>query len=347
MTFLEQLWAIARNTFRECVRQPVVLVVLTAGVLLIVLSIPFSGFTLMDDQRMFVDIALSTIFVAGTILAAFLATSAITREIDNRTVLTVVSKPVSRPIFVWGKFLGVSAALTATTLFLAFVFMLVNQHGTMPTVATPYHFPVLVIGLTALGATVAAAIWCNYFYGWSFPAAMLGFGVPLLGLASMLTLLFDKDWTPVNPVEKFPGNLWLAVILMWMGLVAMSGIAIAASTRFGQVVTLGITFAFFLLGLMSDWLIARRLKDLSDMFGRMTADGVQQAGTDWNHVQYGLLKAAYAVVPNFQVFWLSDAVQQKRAIPGTYMLEASAYGMLAVIASLSIATMLFQRREVG
>jgi hypothetical protein len=79
----------------------------------------------------------------------------------------------------------------------------------------------------------------------------------------------------------------------------------------------------------------------------MTADGVQQAGTDWNHVQYGLLKAAYAVVPNFQVFWLSDAVQQKRAIPGTYMLEASAYGMLAVVASLSIATMLFQRREVG
>ena len=93
MTFLEQLWAIARNTFRECVRQPVVLVVLTAGVLLIVLSIPFSGFTLMDDQRMFIDIALSTIFVAGTILAAFLATSAIAREIDNRTVLTVVSKP--------------------------------------------------------------------------------------------------------------------------------------------------------------------------------------------------------------------------------------------------------------
>ena len=48
-----------------------------AGTLLIVLSIPFSGFTLMDDQRMFIDIALSSIFVAGTLLAAFLATNAL------------------------------------------------------------------------------------------------------------------------------------------------------------------------------------------------------------------------------------------------------------------------------
>ena len=40
-------------------------------------------------------------------------------------------------------------------------------------------------------------------------------------------------------------------------------------------------------------------------------------------------------------------MQQKRAIPGTYMLEATAYGLLAVVAALSIATLLFQRREVG
>ena len=86
MTIPEQLWAIARNTFLESVRQPVVLVVLAAGTLLIILSIPFSGFTMMDDQRMFVDIALSTVFVSGTVLAAFLATSALSREIDSRSL---------------------------------------------------------------------------------------------------------------------------------------------------------------------------------------------------------------------------------------------------------------------
>jgi ABC-type transport system involved in multi-copper enzyme maturation permease subunit len=347
MTIPEQLWAIARNTFLESVRQPVVLVVLTAGTLLIVLSIPFSGFTMMDDQRMFVDIALSTVFVCGTVLAAFLATSALSREIDNRTVLTVISKPVARPVFVWGKYLGVAAALTATTLFLSFVFMLVNLHGTMPTVATPYHFPVLTIGLLSLGGAVAAALWCNYFYGWSFPASMLGFGVPLLGLASMLTLLFDKDWTPINPATKFPGNLWLAVILMWMGLAVLSGIAVAVSTRFGQVVTLGATFAAFVLGLMSDWLLGRRIRDVGAMIERMSADGVPQGAFDWNHIQWWLLKAGYAVVPNFQVFWLSDAVQQRKQIPAAYMGEATAYAALLVVLSLSVATILFQRREVG
>ncbi|MFM9168945.1 MAG: ABC transporter permease, partial [Phycisphaerales bacterium] len=88
MDFLTQLWAIARNTALECLRQPVVLAVMVAGTLLVVMSIPFSGFTLMDDQRMFIDLGLSTVFVCGTLLAAFLATSALSREIEVRTALT-------------------------------------------------------------------------------------------------------------------------------------------------------------------------------------------------------------------------------------------------------------------
>jgi hypothetical protein len=347
MNLLEQLWAIARNTAIECVRQPVALVVLVAGTLLIVLSIPFSGFTLMDDQRMFVDIALSTIFVAGTVLAAFLATNALSREIENRTVLTVVSKPVSRPVFVWGKFLGVAAALSACTLFLSLVFMLVEMHGTMPTVATPYHFPVIVIGLIALTGTIGAAVWTNYFYGWSFPAAVVGFGVPLLSLAYLLCLLFAKDWRPIPPMLQFKGQLWVAIALMWLGLCVLASIAVAASTRVGQVVTLGITFGAFVAGLMSDWLIARRIRDLAGMLDRMATEGNAGSPLDASHVQLALLKAAYAVVPNFQAFWLSDAVQQKRDIPLAYIMPATAYGAVMVVAVMCIATALFQRREVG
>ncbi len=347
MTLLEQLWAIARNTFLECVRQPVVLTVLVVGTLLVILSIPFSAFTLMDDQRMFVDIALSTIFVSGTVLAAFLATNALSREIDNRTVLTVISKPVSRPVFVWGKFAGVTAALSATTLFLAFIFMLVNMHGTMPTVATPYHYPVLTIGILGLVLSIGAAIWCNYFYGWNFPASMLVFGVPTLGVAYLLCLLFSKDWTPVPPTKQFEGNLWVAIALMWLGLSVLSGIAIAASTRFGQVVTLAITFGMFVVGLMSDWLLGRRVRDLEAMFDRLAGDHVAQSSFDWNHAQLWLFQGLYWLVPNFQVFWLSDAVQQKHTIPLVYVGYAVAYGALMIVASLGVATVLFQRREVG
>lgn len=295
MTLLEQLWAIARNTFLECVRQPVVLTILVAGTLLVILSVPFSGFTLMDDQRMFVDIALSTIFVCGTVLAAFLSTSALSREIDNRTVLTVISKPVSRPIFVWGKYLGVAGALTATTLYLTFVFLLVEMHGTMPTVATPYHAPVLTIGILSLLAAVGAAVWCNYYYSWSFPASVLVFGVPLLGLAYFLCLLFG----------------------------------------------------IFVLGLMSDWLFGRKVRQLEEMFGRLASDNVAGSALDWNHAQWAAAKAAYMLVPNFQVFWLSEAVQQKHDVPVAYVGMGAAYGAMMIVAALCVATLLFQRREVG
>ena len=91
MAFIEQLLAIARNTFFECVRQPISLVILIASVLLVLISNPLSAFTMSDDQRMYVDIGLSTVFMSGAILAAFLATAVIDEEISNRTVLLVVS----------------------------------------------------------------------------------------------------------------------------------------------------------------------------------------------------------------------------------------------------------------
>jgi hypothetical protein len=346
MTFLEQLAAIGRNTFYECVRQPVVLVVLAAGTLLLVMSVPFSSFTMMDDQRMFVDIALSTIFISGTVLASFLSTNALSREIDNRTVLTVVSKPVPRPVFVVGKWLGVGAALTAVVLFLGLAFLIVEMHGTMQTAATPYHVPVLVFGISGLLATVGAALWANYFYGWPVPSATLVFGVPILAVAYLVALNFNKDWSPAGWTQ-FRGMLWVALLVMWMGLLVLTAVAVAASTRFGQVVTLGIALGVFLLGLMSDWLFGRPLARLGEMFARMETDQTAGSMLDWNHAQYALLKVAYTVVPNFQVFWLSDAVQQKREIPALYVASSAAYGALLVVACLGLAVALFQRREVG
>jgi ABC-type transport system involved in multi-copper enzyme maturation permease subunit len=347
MTFLEQLWAIARNTSVECIRQPVTLAVLVAGTLLIVLSVPFSGFTLMDDQRMFVDLGLSTVFVCGTLLSAFLATSALSREIEVRTALTVVSKPVGRPVFVWGKFLGVAAALTACTAFLGLVFMLVDMHGTMPTVSTPYHFPVLTFGILAVAAAFAGAIWANYFYGWNFPASVLLLGVPLLAVAYVVCLVFDKDWTAIMPGSQFRGQLWIALTMMWLGLCVLASIAVASSTRFGQVVTLGVTFGSFVLGLMSDWLFARPMRQLSESFERMAAEGSATSWADAAHAKWAALQAAYALVPNFQVFWLSDAVQQGKPIPASYVLPSAAYGAAVIAAAMLLATALFQRREVG
>jgi len=163
MSLLEQLFAIARNTLLESIRQPIVLVVCAAATILVVMSNPFSAWTMQDDQRMFVDIGLSTVFLSTAVLASFIATNVITREIDNRTVLTVVSKPVPRPVFVVGKFLGVSGAMVVAFLYLSLVFMLVEVHGTLQTARDPLHMPVILFGSAAVLGAVGLGAWMNYF----------------------------------------------------------------------------------------------------------------------------------------------------------------------------------------
>lgn len=345
MATLEQLLAIARNTFFESIRQPVLLVVLIAAGILVVLSNPFSAYTLEDDNRMFVDIGLSTIFVGGAVLAAFVATNVLAREIDNRTVLTVVSKPVARPVFVLGKYLGVAGAQLAVLLFLALLFMLVEIHGVRQTVTAPWHLPVILLGSGAVILGAAAGVWCNFFYGWVFSSTFVVLTTPLLLLAYGLCLVLGPDFGPQPASKAFDGQLWLAVSVLFIGELVLTAIALAASTRLGQVLTLVTTVGLFVLGLLSDWLLGRRI-------GRLDATilDLREAGTAIDPgvlAEYWSLKTAYAIVPNFQVFWLADAITQESAIPLDYVTSAVPYGLSLIAVALAIAIVLFQRREVG
>ncbi len=345
MATFEQLLAIARNTLFESIRQPILLVVLLACGILVVLSNPFSAYTLSDDQRMFVDIGLSTIFIGGAVLAAFVASNVLTREIDNRTVLTVVSKPVARPIFVLGKFLGVAGAQTIVMVFLAIVFMLVEIHGVREAVSDPWHLPVILLGSGAVLLGVAAGIWCNFFYGWVFSSTFIVLTTPLLVLAYGLCLILGPDFRTQSIYRSFEGDLWVAVLVLFIGEYVLTAIALTASTRLGQVLTLVTTVGFFILGLLSDWIFGRRIARLDEIFaGIIDAGGSPDFGIQ---AESWALHVAYAVVPNFQVFWLADAITQKASIPVDYLATTIPYGLAMILVALSLAVFLFQRREVG
>ncbi|MBM4112833.1 MAG: hypothetical protein FJ253_05580 [Phycisphaerae bacterium] len=372
MGILEQLLAIARVTFSESIRQPVVAVVALTGVIILVLSNPLTTFTLEDDQRMLVEVGMSTTFLAGLLLAVLLATSVLTREIENRTVLTVVSKPVDRPVLLLGKFLGVLGAILASYAFLACVFMLVVRHGVMPTVTTPYQMPVLIFGIGAALLAIGFAGFANYFYGWSFGATTVLTGIPLLLLAFLAALPFKHDFS-VLPLHPPPSNvpgytpddlgrfvlknlnleLWKAIALAGVGLTVLTAFAVAISTRLGLVLTLVTTIGVFVMGLLSDWVFARRIASLDK------AIAANPAGVWWDadHLTWGLCKFAQAIIPNFQTFWLVDAVNQKKPIvffasqgdaeTQAYGLMVLGYGALMTAMALALGTLLFQRREVG
>lgn len=377
---IEQFLAIVRNTFLESIRQPITLVILIAATIGIILSNPLSAFTMENDQRMLIDIGLATVFLCGTLLAAFVATNVLTREIENKTVLTVISKPVGRPIFVFGKFFGVAGAIIVGTLLMGFVFLLTEQHAVLQTVQDPVHVPVVVFSIGAGVLGVGIGVWCNYFYNKVFASTVIIATTPLAALAYFLSLLFRPDFTFQNPAVAFKPYVWLALICIIVALLVLTAIAVAASTRLNQVLTLVVTIGIFMLGLMSDSFFGNPIHKLeSEWLNRAKAQGLTETVTEMRAIElisgnpstptkyteevptvplrqmaeggemvkYSALWVAYSVVPNFQIMLLNDALTQDHIIPVEYVVRAVIYGGFYIIVALSAAVILFQRREVG
>src|SRR5262245_7558777 len=128
---MSKLFAISSNAFLQTVRQPIygILVLATLGAF--VLAPPLTGWTLDDDNKLLRDMGLSTLLMQGLFLAAFSATAVVTLEIEQKTVLTTVSKPVSRGIFVVGKALGVFAAVTLAYYLATIAFVMTMRHGVL------------------------------------------------------------------------------------------------------------------------------------------------------------------------------------------------------------------------
>jgi ABC-type Na+ efflux pump permease subunit len=107
-------WVIVRHTFREAVVQPIysLLLALGTGILTIFGMLPF--FTLGEDTIMFKSVGLDVILILVLISTLFATSKSIYEEIEDRTMLTLMSKPVAKWEVLVGKYLGlIGAALLA------------------------------------------------------------------------------------------------------------------------------------------------------------------------------------------------------------------------------------------
>lgn len=323
-----KLYAIARNTFVETVRQPIYGVLLWVAAGLIVLSPSLAAFSLESggDSKVMKDVCLATLLLYGLLASVFSATSVITREIVDQTVLTVVSKPVSRPIFLIGKYLGVCGAMVVGYTMLTIVFFMAARHGVMETATDTLDGPVLILGGIALLVSLVVAVFGNYVYGWNFATTLLGTVLPLGAVALLFVLFFKRDWTPQPPIVDF-GDLKLlyATMMTFFGVLILTAFAVALSARFSQVITLTLCAGVYLLGLLSDYYLGRPALE----------------GSAWI---FGVL---YAIVPNFQYFWAGNAITQELTIPGMQVLQVGLYSVLYSLGVLSLGVALFQTREVG
>lgn len=134
---MHSLLVVARNTFRETVRDKILYNLIFFALLLIGASVLLGTLTIGEQARIVNDVGLAAINLVGVIIAIFVGIGLVTKEIERRTVYTILARPITRTKFVLGKYVGlvcVGAVNIAImfTMFLATVWMSGNPiHGSL------------------------------------------------------------------------------------------------------------------------------------------------------------------------------------------------------------------------
>jgi ABC-type transport system involved in multi-copper enzyme maturation permease subunit len=148
--------AIARNTFREAVRDRVLYNLVLFVLLLSVSAIFLGAASASQDAKIIIDLGLSAMLLFGAFIAVFVGVGLVWKEIERRTVSAIFAKPVGRGEFLLGKYLGLCATLAlnvavmgaGVTLVLVYV-----VRGTTPLVAALWPTMTLIyLELTILTA---------------------------------------------------------------------------------------------------------------------------------------------------------------------------------------------------
>lgn len=114
---------IALNAFRESLRDKILYnLVLFAG-LLIGLSVLLADLSITEHHKVIVDMGLAAINLIGVIIAIFVGISLVNKEIERRTIYTIMARPISRTFFILGKYLGLALTLFVNVSIMMAVFL--------------------------------------------------------------------------------------------------------------------------------------------------------------------------------------------------------------------------------
>jgi ABC-type transport system involved in multi-copper enzyme maturation permease subunit len=187
---------IAQNTFREATRDRVLSGVVIAGIVVILGTQLLHTLALGEGRRLTIDLGLTAISLFGLLIVLLVGTSLVAKEIERRTIFNLLARPISRPAYLMGKWLGLSGALwvVAGSLGLALCAILaVRGDGAMGPVVLEAAYlagleltvvTALAILFSALSTPVPSALYTLGFYAvgqWSwdlrdfarqFPAAL-------------------------------------------------------------------------------------------------------------------------------------------------------------------------------
>lgn len=319
-----RIYAIARNTLFETLRQPVFGVVLLAAITLIAFSPAFTMFALVNHIKLVKDMGLATILVSGFFLSVLAASAVIGDEIRKQTVLTVISKPVGRFEFILGKHLGIVTSLGMAGYLMILVLAMTCRVGVPAAVTTPLDIPAILGMLTAFFLGSLSALIANYFFDRPFPSTAILMNVLTFTVAFVVVGFLPPvaESLKILPFHYEPSIL-MAGGMALLAISVFASVAVAASTRLNGLLTFGLCVVIFVFGLAGDYALGRLAS--SNTFADL----------------------AYRALFNIQVFSLAETASAAREVPWDYVWKAALYAFSYQAAVIFAALFLFENREVA
>lgn len=301
--------AVAVNTFREAIRDRVLNGMLGIALCVLFFSLALAELSLDQQRRIVLDIGLASISLFSVVMAIFLGSSLLYKEIERKTLYVILPKPIRRHEFLLGKYFGI--ALTV------FVF-------------------VAIMG--------AVQLWVTTFQAREQLQLLFGALVALPVLLGVL-LLKARDRTAVL-VPWAAVSLAVIALIAWRGEIAVGPILLALILVMGEVLVLtAVALVFsafstpFLTALFTAgvWVVGRSADLMITMKSRSVPDEVLT-----------LLRGVVHVWPNFNLFVPGNntlSVSAGSSTPFGYVASSMSYALLYSAILLTVAALIFRRRD--
>jgi ABC-type transport system involved in multi-copper enzyme maturation permease subunit len=201
-----RILAIALNVFWEVMRERVLYLIALFALFLVGSVRLLREFALGTEYKIITDLGIAGIGMLGLVVAIFVGTGLINKEIEKRTVLVLLAKPISRADLIVGKYLGLSGVLAVVIFFTSLIylgFLSLNQ------VSYPLGSMVVAIFFIFLELSLLTAVAIAFgVFTSSLLATLLTVGVYIMGHLSP-DIIKAGELSENPALESFTKNLYL------------------------------------------------------------------------------------------------------------------------------------------
>lgn len=213
------LRAVALNTFREAVRDRVFYNLLLFAVLLVGASVVIGQLAAGQDVKIIKDLGLASAQLFGVGIAIFIGIQLVAREVERRSVHSTLSKPIGRPVFLLGKYLGLllTLAVNITVMSVALFAVLVmywklTPPGVQAVWTAPAVDPRLLVALGLIYVELAVVTAIALLFS-TYSSALLA---TTFTTAIWVAGHFVEDLRTINEVGASGATTWVAWVVSWV-----------------------------------------------------------------------------------------------------------------------------------